>query len=110
MSVTYGCIKFIDSYRFLSSSLDSLVKTLVDNKHITLGNLKKEIDGNGNNILNVVNEIETLINEDRTIEDIKKAFPVEIQKLEEALNSYISENDLKLLKTELPDQWNFFNK
>ena len=26
ISVTYGCIKFIDSYRFQSSSLDSLVK------------------------------------------------------------------------------------
>ena len=30
ISVTYGCISFIDSYRFLSSSLGSLVKTLVD--------------------------------------------------------------------------------
>ena len=28
ISVTYGCIRFIDSYRFLSSGLDSLVKTL----------------------------------------------------------------------------------
>ena len=28
ISVTYGCIRFIDSYRFLSSGLDSLVKIL----------------------------------------------------------------------------------
>ena len=28
ISVTYGCIRFIDSYRFLSSGLDSLVKKL----------------------------------------------------------------------------------
>ena len=30
ISVTYGCIRFIDIQRFLSRSLDSLVKTLVD--------------------------------------------------------------------------------
>ena len=28
ISVTFGCIRFIDSYRFLSSGLDSLVKSL----------------------------------------------------------------------------------
>ena len=39
ISVTYGCTIFIDSYRLLSSSLDSLVKTLVDNSHKTLTNL-----------------------------------------------------------------------
>ena len=30
ISVTYGCIRFIDSYRFLSESLDKLVKNLDD--------------------------------------------------------------------------------
>ena len=42
ISVTYGRIRFIDSYRFLSSSLDSLVKTLVDNNHKSLKKLKKK--------------------------------------------------------------------
>ena len=36
ISVTYGCIKFIDSYRFLSSSLDSLVKNLDNDVFIIL--------------------------------------------------------------------------
>ena len=43
ISVTYGCIRFIDSYRFLSSGLDPLVKTLFDNSHKTLKNLKKKL-------------------------------------------------------------------
>ena len=54
ISVTYGCIRFIDSYRFLSGGLDSLVKTLVDNGHKTLRNLKKEIVNN-DEILDIVN-------------------------------------------------------
>ena len=41
ISVTFGCIRFIVSHQFLSSSLDSLVRTLVDNNHKTLKNLKK---------------------------------------------------------------------
>ena len=32
-SVKNGCIRLIDSYMFLSSTLDPLVKTLVDNSH-----------------------------------------------------------------------------
>ena len=31
ISVTYDCISFIDSYRFLSESLDKLVKNLDEN-------------------------------------------------------------------------------
>ena len=42
IAVTYGRIKFIDSYRFLSSSLDSLIETLVDNSQKTLKDLKGE--------------------------------------------------------------------
>ena len=97
ISVTYGCIRFIYSYRFLSSSLDSLVKTLVDNSHKTLKNLKEEIIDN-DEIINIFNEKI----EDRTIEDSKKDYPKEIEQLEEALLNYIGENDLKILKTEVP--------
>ena len=55
ISVTYGCIRFIDSYRFLSSGLDSLFKTLVDNSHKTLEEFEEEIIDN-DEILNIVNE------------------------------------------------------
>ena len=42
ISVIYGCIIFIDSCQFLSSSLDSLVKTLIDNSHKTFRSLKRK--------------------------------------------------------------------
>ena len=71
ISVKYGCIRFIDNYRFLSSSLDSLVKTLVENSHKTLKDLKEEIIKN-DKIWDIVNKIEE---EDRAIEDSTKVYP-----------------------------------
>ena len=106
ISVTYGCIRFIDSYRFLSSGLDSLVKTIVDNSNNKLKDLKEEIVDN-DEILNIVNKI---LEEDRTIEDLKKDNPEEIKELEEALLNYIGENDLKILKIGFPDKRKYLTK
>ena len=106
ISVTYGCIRFIDSYRFLSSGLDSLVKTIVDNSNKTLGDLKEEIVDN-DEILNIINEIIEYI---KTIKDLKKDYPNEIKNLEEALLNYIGENDLKILKAGFPDKWKYLIK
>ena len=105
ISVTYDCITFIDSYRFLSSSSHSVVRALVNDNHKTLKSLKEEIVDN-DEVLNIVNEI----GEDRTIEDLKKDYPKEIEKLEEALLNYIGKNDLKFLKTEVPRNGNIFLK
>ena len=106
ISVTYGCIRFIDSYRFLSSGLDSLVKTIVDNTNKTFGDLKKEIIDN-DETLDIVNKI---TKDDKTIKDLKKDYPKEIKNLEEALLDYMGENDLKILKTGFPDKWKFLSK
>ena len=113
ISVTYGCIRFIDSYRFLSSGLDSLVKTLVDNSHETLKNLKKEIVDN-DKILDIVNQIKFIVKEDEyeniSIKDLKKYYPDKINELEETLLDYMGENDLKILKTGFPENWKYLTK
>ena len=117
ISVTYGCIRFIDSYRFQSSSLDSLVKTLVDKSNKKLKDLKEEIFDN-DEILDIVNKIEenypekieNLEEDDRTIKNLKKKYPEEIENLEEALLDYIGENDLKIIKIGFPDKWKHLTK
>ena len=112
ISVKYGSIKFIDTYRFLSSSLDKLVKTLVDKSHKTLKNLNKEVVGD-DKILNIINELENMIDKakrNKSISDLKKTYPDKINELEEAFLDYIGENDLKLLKTEFPDKWRYLIK
>ena len=72
--------KSFDSYPFLSSKLDSLVKTHVDNNQKTLKNFKKESVGK-DIIIKSVKEIETLISEDKNIEDKKKDLAKEIEQI-----------------------------
>ena len=106
ISVTYGCIRFIDSHRFLSSGLDSLVKTLVDNSHKTLKNLKEGIVDNNE----ILDNVDKIVEDDRSLEDLRKDYPEEIKNLEEALLNYMGENDLKFLKTGFPDKWKNLTK
>ena len=68
--------------------------------------MKEEIIDN-DEILNIINEI---IEDDKTIKDLKKDYPEEIKNLEEALLDYMGENDLKILKTGFPDKWKFLTK
>ena len=109
ISVTYCCIRFIDSYRFLSSGLDSLVKTIVDNSQKTLKNFEEEINDN-DEILNIVNETKLLLKEDMykndSIKDLKKDYSVKISEIEEASLDYRGENDLKII----PDKWKYLTK
>ena len=114
ISVTYGCIRFIDSYRFQSSSLDSLVKALVDNSNKKLKDFKDEVFDD-DEILDIVSKIEknyseeifNLEEDDRTIKNLKKYYPEEIENLEEALLNYLGE---KILKTGFPDKWKYLTK
>ena len=106
LSVTYGCIKFIESYRFQSSSLNALVKTLVDNSHKTLKDFKEEIVDN-DELLKIVNEI---VEKDKTIKDLKKDYPDKVRNLEETLLDYMGENDLQILKTGFHDKWKYLTK
>ena len=111
--MTYGCTRFTDRYRFLSSGLDSLVETQVDNNHKTLEDFEEEIVDN-DEISNIVNEIKMLIKENKykndSIKDLKKDYPDKINELEQALLDYMGGNDLKILKTGFPDKWKCLTK
>ena len=69
----------------------------------TLKNLKNEMVGD-DIILSIVNEIEKLTNEDRSIQCIEKEFPDENDILGETFKNYISKNDRRILKTQFPDK------
>ena len=107
--VRYGCNKFIESYRLQSSSLDSLVKILVDNSHKTLKDLEEEIVGN-DELLSIVNETELISEKHKTNKDLKKGYPDKIKELEEPLLNYMGGNELEFLKTEFPDKWRYLIK
>ena len=81
ISITYGCVKFMDSYRFLSSSLYILIITLAYNSLKSIGNLKKEFVDT-DHILIIVFEMGEY---NRTIEDLEEDYPDDIEKVENAL-------------------------
>ena len=68
--------------------------------------MKNEIVDN-DGTLNIVNEI---VEDDKTIKDLKKDYPDKIKNLEKALLNYIGENDLKILKTGFPEKWKYLTK
>ena len=83
ISVSCGCIRFIDVCRFLSSSLDKLINSLFEIKRETLKNFEEEIPDN-EIIFNKIKELELLITDDKyeneSIEKLNKEFPDEMEK------------------------------
>ena len=75
ISATYRGIRFIDSYRFLSSSFDSLVETLVDKSEITLKNLRQKTVDNDER-KKIVKEIKE---ENKTSIDLKKVIQIKMK-------------------------------
>ena len=65
-------------------------------------------------VLKIVHEIKILNKENKykkdSIKDLKKDYPNETEKLEEALLNYMGENDLKILKTGFLDKWKQLTK
>ena len=82
-----------------------------------MNDFKDEIVDN-DEILDIVSKIEenytedilNLEEDDRTIKNLKKFYPEEIENLEKALLNYMGENDLKILKRGFPDKWKYLTK
>ena len=68
--------------------------------------MKEEIVDN-DEVLDIVNKI---VEDDRTIEDLRKDYPEKIKNLEEALHDYMGGNDLKILKNEFTNKWKYLTK
>ena len=51
-----------------------------------------------------------MITEDTAIEDFQMEFRKEINNFEEASRFFLSGTDLKILKAEFPDKWNYLSK
>ena len=58
-------------------------------------------------LLDIVNGI---IEEDKTIKDLKKDYPDKTKNLEEMLLNYMGQIDLKILKTEFHDKWKYLTE
>ena len=83
----------------MSSSLDLLVKTLVDNSHKASEFSEEEVV-DSDEIIKIVNEIKLLNKDDiynnDSIKGVKKDYPDSLKSLEETLLNYMGENDLKI--------------
>ena len=83
ISSSYGRKRFFDSCIFVSSSLDKLVKTLVDNSHYSLKDLGEELVDK-DEILNIVIQ-KKIFKEDRNNNDsikyLNKLYPDKIEKI-----------------------------
>ena len=60
--------------------------------------------------MKTVNKREKIASVERNCEDMKKDLQMKFKNFEEAPNCYISENDLKNLRTEIPVNWKYLGK
>ena len=114
ISVTYVCIRFTDSYRFLSDSLDKVTNSFIEIKHKSLKTFKEQFPENFN-ILTETEEIEFLMSnekyENESIEKSRKEFPEKKGKLKHIINEDSSENTpLKIMRNEFIGKWRILCK